>query len=199
MPAKDPRDIAADAQEQLSAFRIAISRVFKQGVKKLQSKGRKVHKKLADIHWVEAHVDDKGRVRPLGEISVAWISRKRSLGKAVQRGRFTTGIFRTIKSSRSFKKTKRGFLVDLTLPNLTVRVPFITKTAEPRTVNSYIDFYEEQKAPGMGNLPRRDVVRLNKEVVDFLNERFQRVAKSASLAGKQRVVQVRLIFKGFKI
>lgn len=217
MPVIDPRDIAADAKDQLRAFDIAITKVFNQGVKKLQKAGRKSHKKLADIHWVEAHVDVEGRVRPLGQISSKWVKRKLALGKEAARGRFTKGLFRTIKSNKSFAKTKTGFVIDLKKPNLTVTVPRFIPASERKfklskearkargsgskrvAINDYIDHYEEQKAPGLGNIPARDLVRMNKETVDFLNERFQRVAKSASLAGKQRVVEVKLIFKGFKI
>jgi hypothetical protein len=205
----DPRDMAADVKDQLEAFQTAVERVRTEGIKKLISVGRKEWRGMHADFIAEKYADAAGNIRSLGPITERWRKRKVALGKLENRGRFSNGIERTIKSRKSFipiEGPPAGFDIDLLAPDLTTRVPLRVPDSKlgPKSkrvkVNEYLAFYEEQKAPGLGSLSTDAMDRIN-DAVDKAQERalkrLRNITISAAKGGRERVVQVRAMLRRF--
>ena len=203
--------MAVDAQDQLIAFREAIARTLGDRgvvVKAMQAQGRKEHREMHALFMRERYADITGKIKKLGSIRPRWVRRKVALGAVPNRGRFSEGVQRQIKSRKAYIPVEDGFDIDILVPNLTTRVPIRvpgTKKKGSRfrrvRVNDYITFYAQQKAPGLGSISNDAEGRLRQarqRAEEKQYRRLRNIAISAAKGGGERVIQVKMILEEFR-
>lgn len=180
----DIRRAAMGAARTQRQFQRAITGLRNRMVREAQVSGREVFKRMHTRYAQGFYADKAGRIVPIRPYGPKWAKRKAELGLDMRPGVARRGILKTVRSPLAFIKRPRGFDIDLTRPNLTVTgkatlgksarnlagkrivigrevvgMAFTRKVTNRRSfrVNAYIGAFAGRKAPGLGNIARRDV------------------------------------------
>lgn len=116
----DIRKIEAGAARTLRDFERGIKTVERRMVKAAQIRGRKAFKKISKRYERSIFVNRRGKVSRLGKYSKKHGRRKHRLNLSIRRGHMREGISKQVKSPKAFRKTKKGFVISLEAPDLTV-------------------------------------------------------------------------------
>jgi hypothetical protein len=209
----DIRRATSGATQSLRAFQRALAAVKQRAVRAAQIAGREVFKRMYTRFAQGFYANKAGQIVPIAPYGDAWGKRKEQLGLDKRRGVARKGILKTIRSPLAFIKYPSGFSIDLTRPNLTITgratlgkamrnlagkrvikdksvvavgVTRLLTNRRSFAVNSYIGHFADQKAPGLGNIARRDSVYINGQINEAVAQHIGNLkgASKRQLSGK---------------
>lgn len=109
------------AARELKQFKSALAAVDTRAVRGIQQGAHDLRKSFANRYGLLAlYSDSRGVLRRIRMYGVEWGKRKAKLALDMRPGVARKGVLKTLQSPRVIVRTARGFVFDLTAPDITV-------------------------------------------------------------------------------
>lgn len=199
----------ADQQDILGAFNAALGKVKERAVRALHSNARKAQKKLHDLFEREKFATVTRRTKKLGAYGSRWRKRKAQLGYDLRRGHASGRMSRAINATSAIRRNDEGFDLDIKASAAQTRAAAPRRISRRRSRNkkpraqsnvaAYLKYYERQKAPGLGTLPKSAVNLLQKAVDRATVKQLTRIRQSARRPGQEFFVDINIELGGLEV
>lgn len=195
-------------QQILDSFRNVLENLQEKARKKARVQGKLALIRMGKEFEGEQYANAAGEMSPLGNISRQWAKFKRLRDLDPRRGHAGGGIQKVFKYA--FYKTSKGFDIDLKRASTFFRTSVSASIAGKgkrayifdekkgwvrkgrrlkkfkvfkfggAKVSSYIEHYEDQKAVGLGSIPKENREAVENAANSVLDEGIAKIRKSAA-------------------